>query len=485
MRFIVWVPEWAQKAAAAYSDLLKFSRKRVAILGLRSLCAATLWLRAEGFKMMIRLPYLRKLLGAALFCVSCLPCAAEPIAFRQALELALQHSGTLYVAKAEQEKARDLYQQARAPYYPTVILGSGLGYTNGVPLTIEGNAPSLFNVNSQQSILNLAQRDFLRAAKNDFESSSIDISDKRNSVVLDAATCYMELDNAAVKLKLLAEETQTANHAVYTTTQRLHEGLDSELDLKKAQLNVARMNLRMAETQAAADVAREHLARLIAVPASSIETITDTIPTAPEVRQDQDLAAQAAANSLVVQFARQKIVTAELRARAEAHTLYPSIDLASQYARFSNTFNNYSQFYKSFQPNNFTVGLLIRVPVIDYAQRARASAATADLLRARKAAELAQNQVEEATLKIQRTVRQLAAANEVARLQYEVAQAAIDAVRAKLAAGEANQREEENARIEAGDLYAAYLDSQLQLSRTTLQLLRQTGELDGWALAGK
>jgi outer membrane protein TolC len=441
---------------------------------------------AKGSELM-KVSHLRKALlslaATALLAFS-LPCPAEPVSFRQAIDLALQHGGMLAISAASRQKAHDVYEQARAAYLPTIVFGSGLGYSAGIPPSLEGNAPSIFNVVSQQSLLNLAQRDFLRAAKNELQATHFDAADKRNAVILDTATAYLELDNALRKLKTLGESAQAASRAEFITTQRLQEGLDSQLDLKKAQLNIAKVNVRVAEAQATADVARRRLSRLTGLPAESIDTVSDSIPAPPKVGQDEELPARAAQNSPVVQLAQQRIVTAELRARGEAHALYPSIDLASQYERLSSTINNYAQFYKSFKPNSFAIGLSIRFPLTDFAQHAKANAALADVLRARQEAQMAHDQVAENTLQMQRGLRQLAAASEVARLEYEVTQAAIDAVRAKLDSGQANSRDQENARLDSSDRYSLYLDSQLQLARATMQLMRQTGDLEGWALPG-
>ena len=411
-----------------------------------------------------------------------LPCMAEPVPFYKAVDLALEHSGLLVISAANQRKARDAYQQARAAYLPTIIFGSGLGYSAGIPPSLEGSAPSIFNIVSQQALLNFAQRDFVRAAKNELQATHFDVSDKRNAVLLDAATTYLELDTALRKLKALSEAAEAASRAEFITTQRLKEGLDSQLDLKKAQLGIARVNVRVAEAQATADVARQHLAQLTGLPAESIETVSESIPSAPKISQDEELPARAAQNNPAVQLARRKVVTAEFRARGEARVLYPSIDIASQYERLSSTINNYSQFYKDFKPNSFAIGLSIRFPITDFAQHAKANAAAADLLRARQEAQMASDQVAENTLQVQRSLRQLAAASDVARLEYEVAQAGIDAVRAKLASGQADARDQENARLDSSARYSSYLDSQLQLTRATMQLMRQTGDLEGWAL---
>jgi outer membrane protein TolC len=333
--------------------------------------------------------------------------------------------------------------------------------------------------------LNFAQRDFVRAARNDVEATHFDRASKRDDVILETATAYVDLDMALRKLKALGDAAHAANRAEFITSERLKEGLDSQLDLKKAQLNIAKVNMHVAEAQTSADVARQRLARLTGLPAGSVETVSSSIPASPEIGQDEDLPARAARDNPVVQLAQQKVISAQLRARAETRVLYPSIDIASQYERLSSTLNNYAQYYKTFTPNSFAIGLSFRIPVTDFAQHAKANAAAADLLLARQQAQMTHDRVAEDVLQMQRSLRQIAAASDVARLEYEVTQAAIDAVRAKLATGEANARDQENALIDSSQRFFSYLDAQLQLTRATMQLMRQTGDIGNWALPQK
>ena len=190
----------------------------------------------------------------------------------------------------------------------------------------------------------------MRAARNDVKATHFDTASKREDVILETATAYLDLDIALRKLKALGEAAQAANRAEFITTERLKEGLDSQLDLKKAQLNIAKVNMRVAEAQAAADVARQRLARLTGLPAELHRNRQRVpFPRLPKIGQDEDLPARAARNNPAVRLAQQKVVSAQLRARAEARVLYPSIDLASQYERLSSTLNNYAQYYKNFQ----------------------------------------------------------------------------------------------------------------------------------------
>ena len=72
-----------------------------------------------------------------------------------------------------------------------------------------------------------------------------------------------------------------------------------------------------------------------------------------------------------------------------------------------------------------------------------AQAADADALKAKKTAENAKNETETEALKQQRALRQLAAARDVAKLEWEITQAGIDATHAKIESGQATARDEE------------------------------------------
>ena len=407
--------------------------------------------------------------------------SAQPVPFRKVIDLALRHSGTMAIAGADREKAYEAYAEARSMYTPQVTLGSGLGYSYGVPLSIEGSAPSIFNVTSQQYLFNMAQRDFIRASHTDWASTRFNVAEKRDQVILDAASAYIELDSLTQRIKALQDEQQSADKAEFISKSRLQEGVDSPLDLKRVQLAGARVRLRMAETMGAADVLRERLASLTGLKATEIETANESIPKAPEVTQEQNLSEQAAASSPVVRFAEEKVKSAELRARAEQRQWLPSIDLASQYAMLS-SFNNYADFYRKFSRNNYSVGLAIRFPFLNIPQRHRAEQANLDVVKARKQAEAAKAQVSEDTLRLQRSLRQLAAANDVARLEFEVAQAGVDTTQVKLQNGQANSRDAEQARVDASDRFVSYLESTMELTKAQLQLMRSTGAIQQWAL---
>jgi len=242
---------------------------------------------------------------------------AEPLRFRTAIDLALQHSGVMGIAAANQLHSRKAYEEVKNHYLPQLTAGSGLGYSVGFPLTLEGSAPSVFNFTSTQSLFNLSLRQFLKAAKIDWNASSFDVQDKRAEVILDTALSYAQLVNLSGKLNTLTEARKSAEKAQFVTEQRLNEGVDSKLDLTKAQLTTARIRLRIADAQGQQDVLREHLAKLTGLTPAEIQPDPESMPQLPLISQEDDLAARAATNSPLVKLAEQKADAAAARAKGD------------------------------------------------------------------------------------------------------------------------------------------------------------------------
>jgi outer membrane protein TolC len=414
------------------------------------------------------------------------PCGAAdapvPIPFRNAVDMALQHSGVMGIAAINQWRAQKQYEELRANYIPQVTLGSGLGGSYGFPLTLEGSAPSVVSFTTVQSFLNLPLRQQIKAAKIDWQATSLDVRDKRDTVILDTTLTYAQLDQLTSKIKVLEQAQAAAEKAQFVSQQRLEEGVDSKLALTRSELTTARIRLRIADAQAQSDVLREHLAKLLGVSADSIAVDSESVPKVPELSQNDDLAAKAVTNSVAVQLADQKVAAAQFRAKGEhLASKTPVIDLASHYSYLAK-FNNYDSYFLKYTANNFSGGMNMRLPLFDGVQRRKADEADADLLIAKKQADLTRNQIGEDALKLQRSLRQLAAARDVAKLEWQVSQGDFEGVKARIQTGEANTRDEQNGQLDVDDKYAAYLDSEFELSRAELQLLRLTGELEGWAM---
>ena len=345
--------------------------------------------------------------------------AAAPLPLKRAVELALSHSTVAAAANADEQRVFASYREARNQYIPQLVLGSGLGKSWGYPLSLEGSAPSIINVNTQSALYNPSLRDFVRAAKTDWTASTLQTKDQRNQVIQDTVLSYAELSKWEALVGHLQEEHAAAIQTEQQVSERIKEGVDSPAMQNKAHLSAARLRLRLAEAQGAIDVIRNRLSHLTGLPAATIETESESMPALPEVKQDDDLAGKAVQESPGVQAADTRAAAESLRARGEHRAMLPSVDFAAQYGLLA-AYNNYQDFFQpgSFQRHNATIGVVIKFPLFSATQRARAEAADALALKAKKDAETAKNQVSEETLRLQRSVEQMAAAKEVADLEY-------------------------------------------------------------------
>src|SRR5215472_1931463 len=103
----------------------------------------------------------------------------KPLAFRTAIELALKNSTTTGLSRADLQRASSVVRQTKDVFLPQMVLGSGLGASYGFPLSLEGAAPSIFNVNFQGALFNLAQRNYLRAAHSEVQVTAAQNADRR------------------------------------------------------------------------------------------------------------------------------------------------------------------------------------------------------------------------------------------------------------------------------------------------------------------
>jgi outer membrane protein TolC len=405
----------------------------------------------------------------------------KPLAFRTAIELALKNSATTGLSQADLQRARSVVRQTKDVFLPQMVLGSGLGASYGFPLSLEGAAPSIFSVNFQGALFNMAQRNYIKAAKSDVQVTAAQNADRRNDVMMETALDYVQLDLLDSSLTIQKEQQQSAQKFQDIVAQRIQAGLDSQVEGTRAKLAGAKTRLDIAQTRAAADQLRLRLSQLTGLPVAAIKTETETIPEMPPVAQDQDLPGEAVKNSPVVKVADAAAQAKAFRAQAERKQLYPSVDFVGQYAMLAR-FNNYDEFFQKFQRNNVTAGVAIRFPFLSPVQRAAADAAKADAAKSRKEAQTVKEQVSTETLKLQRSVEQLAAAREVAQLEHQLAQSDIEATHAKIESGAATLKDEENAHVAEHERYTAYLNSSFELDRAQIQLMRQIGQLETWAL---
>ncbi len=415
--------------------------------------------------------------------------AAEPLTFRRAVELAVARANVHDLAVSDQARAQAAYDEARSAYLPHVSAGSGLGWTYGYPLTLDGGAPSIVNLNYQSMVFSLQQRALTRAARESLNAQKETLEDARRDAALETSVTYVQLNSLNDQLKILQQQLQTASQLVQITGERVQAGVEAQVELTRARLSEAQTRMAIANADGGVSVLRLRLSQLTGVAVAAIELDPASIPAAPAPDPNENLVSQALENSAAVRAAQQQVLAQQSRAEAARKARYPSIDLAGQYGVFSKI-NNYDQFFSKFQRNNATVGLSIRFPFLDFTQKANVEAADAEAVKAKQQLEQVRNQISTQTLQLAQASEQMAIAEQVAQLQYQLAQSNLDATQQRIqtqappapGVSAASPRDLEMARIEASQRDVSAVEAAFEVQRARLQLLRATGKLEAWAL---
>lgn len=425
-------------------------------------------------------PFRCLLTVASLAAATALPAGAQ-ISFSTAVDLALKNSPRVLAAQDEVEKARAVLGETTDVYIPTLSIGSGLGYTYGFPF----GAPSLFNVTSQSLIFDQSQRNYIRSARAGLEAANHHLADIRQQVMEDTAITYVLLDADQQRVTAATEESHHATELIRIVQERLDAGQDTPVELTRSKLTEANLRLRRIQLEDDMSQQRDHLAHVTGLPSDGLTTEHNSIPT---LSAESALAGDTALPESI-QSAYSAAESKLQAAFGDTRRLYrPQIGLGIQYSRLA-AFNNYKDYYKNFDNyNNVQIGMQFNLPLFDRSKQSKAKESLAEAQRSRHEADEARNQFLEGRRKVNQSVRELQARLDIATLERELALNQIDVVRIQLRDGSPNgqpvtPKEEQNALLQERARYLDYLDADLQLRQTEINMLRSNGQLENWLRA--
>jgi len=404
---------------------------------------------------------------------------AAPVALtlKRAIELALQNSKEIQVAKIQASVADHAAQITKAQFMPNLYAGSGAGYTNGIPETPGGRAPSVFNITYTEYVFNEPLRGQAKEQQEQARAQKIALEEAKNSVITRTAMAYLELGKVRHSLELLRAEQDSAEKILQVTQERESQGFELPVEVTKAQLIKARVAQRILQLEEREDELEVFLRYQLGLPETqTIEVTPEDLPGEAEQAGD-NLIAAALTNNTDLHLAESDVRAKEFRLKGERRGYFPTLELVSVYSVLAK-FNNYSQFFNSFQRNNFNAGIDMHVPIFSAQIKANIGLARVNLDAAR--ATLANKKTELSADVRQKTrrVREMDAAKEVARLELQLAQQNVGVLQAQFGEGKLNLRDMEKARLDENDKWMVYLDANFQKQQAQLDLLKTAGQLD-------
>jgi outer membrane protein TolC len=401
--------------------------------------------------------------------------------FASIVQLAVQNSPRVRGAEMDLKKSQRRLAIAKDIFIPSVVTGGGLGWTHGITLTV----PTIFTVNAQSLVYSNQQRFAIRAAHAEMEAAQFALIEARQQAEEDAAITCVALDENRSVLDAMSEEREFATRLVSILDDRVRAGLDSELDLHKARRGALQIDLQRMQAEEDRASLLAHLADLTGLPAAELDVSHGAIPAIPDAEIPTSLTAEGS-------FSTPGLLAAEATARAKmehakgeaGYTWRPIINFAAQYGRVS-PINDVSSFYNLHgNYNTANVGVQFSFPVFDKIRKEAARISMEDATRSQIDTRNQRAEFATGRMKMQRSVRLIATREKLAELDFTIAQDELKSTDIQLHGSSSSPpltpKEEQQAKIQERQKYLDLLDSQMQLSKARISLLRQTGQLDGW-----
>jgi outer membrane protein len=397
---------------------------------------------------------------------------------RQALDLALQQSPDVVLARLDQQKARYQVTIAHDPFSPKVIAGSGAAYTYGFPTSIDGNAPSLLETKTSMALFDRPQSYAVAQAKENLRGAEIDIASRQEAVAFQVASLFLDAEYASRSYAAAKREMDTLTHVRDLVDARVQEGREISFELDKAKFAIQKARQRVNALGDDVTNAETSLALALGL------TAADRVHPAEEERSALETPAseEAAIEAVLEHSPELKRLESNLQAKTLEIKSYkaqrlPRVDLVAQYSLLAG-YNRFQQYFTSFQHNNFELGASFQIPVLaGHASQAYVSQGQVDVAKLRAEVGQTRGRLETNLRRAFQDLRRADEGRELARTDLDLARHQIDLDLAQVDEGKLPQAKLEQDRATEDEKWMAYYQSQTTAERARLSVLRLSGTL--------
>jgi outer membrane protein TolC len=405
---------------------------------------------------------------------------ADSLSLHQAVTLALQNSRDVKLAQVQYNVALGEARVAKAEFLPNLYTGSGLAYTHGFPALPGGQPPSIFELDYTEAFFNPLLKGQQHAAEDRAKNQKLALDRTKDDVTVRTASTYLELAKIRHSLELLRAEQASGGKILQAIRDRVAANQELPIEITRTQLTVARVEESIVRLEDRGDYLESQLRDLTGLPETqSIEvepaddSFNEKLASAQSESEIEEMAIQ---NDQSLAEAENERAAREHIFRGEKGSYWPNVNLVGEYSILSE-FNNYSEFYKKFERNNINVGVQIQIPVFSAKTHANVALAKSQLSEAEVMLSNKRQQVRVDVQQKARSVRELEASREVARLDLQLAQETLQQEQAKFDQNRITVQEMEQARLDENARWVAFLDADFARQQAQLTLLQATGQL--------
>jgi outer membrane protein TolC len=397
------------------------------------------------------------------------------LTLKQAVDLALRQNPDIAIARLDEMRAALDVEVVKEPLLPRVYAGSGLAYSNGFPMSIDGGAPSIVQAKATRTLFSRTQGLQVAQARETAHGATFGAAAVREDVALRTASLFLDLEKTTRQIELAARQGEALQRVEAQVRLRVDEGKEKEIEGRRAALNVARSRQRSSALESQRKRLSESLATVLGMDlATRIVPANEERPR-PALPAGEDASVQAALNeNPELRKLESDIAARNLQVRGFRALRYPKVDLVAQYGLFAK-FNNYTDYFRTFQRNNGQIGLSVAVPIFSNSQD-EAQAAQAGIDSQKLQAELvrARGRVEAETRQSWQEIQQAGTAEEIARMDLDLAREQTATLLVQLEEGKVTSKDVELSRYVENERLMQLDEAASMLERARFQLLKET-----------
>jgi outer membrane protein TolC len=400
------------------------------------------------------------------------------LTLKQAVARALSQNPEVVMARLDEAKASLGVRLAHSPFTPHVGVGTGLAYTNGFPLSIEGSAPAVFEAKMNQYLFNKPQSYAVAQAKESVRGAGFASAGKSDEIAYRVASLYIDTDRAGRLADSAQKQVESLEKVLETAKARVEEGRELAVTAQEANVNLLRARQRLIGLQSDREYTSRSLAVTLGWGAEDQVNPAEEDRAAPAIPENEQAAVQTALNtSKELKRLESNYSAKGLEIKGDRSKRLPKVDLVAQYALLTK-YNHYQQYFSTFSRNNGEFGAAIEVPI--YAgsgARAEIEQAENDRQHIHAEVEVARNKIMLDIHQSYQEIHKSDIARELAQADLDLSRSQLSVILAQMNEGRASLRQVEEARFNENEKWIAFYDAQFNAERARLNVLRQTGEL--------
>ena len=401
---------------------------------------------------------------------------ATTVTIQEAVALALARSPDVLLAQAQVIRSREALRESRSLYHPEVYTGTGLAVNNGYPLSMEGAAPSLFQVTAKQPFWSKKNSSLIHESEESGNASRFAEENARNLLASETALVYYRLHQSRKIVELTNAKLDTARKQQEQVETLLSAGRVLPVDGTLARTAALGAEQQMLVALEQAKLAEVELRELTAVTAP-IQTVEPNIENPAFGLSGETLYQQALECSPEIRQSEANVRAKEFHVKAEEGEKWPKANIIGEYALFSRQ-NNYQDYFNRFSRNNFVLGLSLQVPIFS------GSRISSRVAQSRQAVSEERYRLEslksDLKMSIERglsALRIARGASEFARSDAKAAREIMEMNEVLLGAGRIGPKEMEDIRSQLQQKELALLEADQALFQRKMELLRALGTI--------